>query len=83
MKNASLALVADESPESELPVAAARLARGEDGATYWWVEATRGSSTSYLTVAELDGKSYTSEEMRQVAQSALGDVDLLATSNAS
>ena len=58
-------------------------ARGEDGATYWWVEATRGSSTSYLTVAELDGKSYTSEEMRQVAQSALGDVDLLATSNAS
>ena len=28
-------------------------------------------------MAELDGKSYTSEEMRQVAQSALGDVDLL------
>jgi hypothetical protein len=51
-------------------------ARGKDGSTYWWVEATRGASTSYLTVAELDGMTYTSEEMRQVAQSALGDVDL-------
>ncbi|WP_068262117.1 hypothetical protein [Janibacter limosus] len=57
-------------------------ARGADGATYWWVEATRGASTSYLTVAELDGMTYTSEEMRQVAQSALGDFDLTASRNA-
>lgn len=51
-------------------------ATGPDGATYWWVEATRGSSTSYLTVAELDGMTYTSDEMRQVAEAALGDFDL-------
>lgn len=53
-------------------------ARSEDGSTYWWVETTRGASTSYLTVAELDGMTYTSDEMRQVAQAAMDDFDLTA-----
>lgn len=57
-------------------------ARGPEGTTYWWVEATRGASTSYLTVAELDGMTYTSEEMRQVAQAALGDQELAEQRNA-
>lgn len=54
-------------------------ARRDDGSTVWWVEATRGASTSYLTVPELDGMTYTTEEMRQVAEAALGDLDITAT----
>lgn len=51
-------------------------AKDTKGAGVWWVEATRGPSTSFLSVAEVDGHTYTSDGMRQLALGALGDVDL-------
>lgn len=52
-------------------------ATGPDGSTYWWVEASRGRTTTFLTVAEVDGMTYSSDQMRNLAKAALGDVDLV------
>jgi hypothetical protein len=46
------------------------------GQVYWWVEATRGSATSFLTLAEIDGASFTPADMRHLARAVLGEVDL-------
>lgn len=52
-------------------------ATGPDGSTYWWVEASRGRTTTFLTVAEVDGMTYSSDEMRNLARAALGDHELV------
>lgn len=50
-------------------------ARGSDG-TYWWVEATRGNTVTFMSIAELDGMTYTVEEMERIGAGALGEAEL-------
>ena len=52
------------------------------GATYWWIEATRGSSLTYMSVAEVEGMTYDVDDMERVADTALGRAEVATDSPA-
>lgn len=47
-----------------------------DGSDVWWVEVTDGSSASFLSVPESEGRTYGEDDIRTLARGVLGEVDL-------
>lgn len=55
----------------------------DEGSDVWWVEVTDGSSASFLSVPEPDGRSYDDDDIRTLARGVLGELDLTRPSSTS
>lgn len=48
----------------------------DEGSNVWWVEVTDGSSASFLSVPEPEGRTYDDGDIRTLARGVLGELDL-------
>lgn len=55
----------------------------DQGSDVWWVEVTDGSSASFLSVPETEGRTYDDEDIRTLARGVLGELDLTKPSSTS
>ncbi len=55
----------------------------DEGSDVWWVEVTDGSSASFLSVPEPEGRAYDDDDIRTLARGVLGELDLTRPSSTS